>query len=188
MLNPIYFLPLKSPLLPPITTPPSSYNNTVSTSLLPYSKALVHYYISQYLKQPTNLYPDLFPEAHRTHFFTDSHNIYSTCTTSTSTLNIKHFQHPTHSCIPVFNMPVKWNDTEAFTRLLAAMVAAQDMKVCPQICFLPCHATLQNSLRKHCFLYLWSEHLRFLRSLTLFPVNLYSIQRYSHIETSTPTK
>ena len=29
-------------------------------------------------------------------------------------------------------MPVNWKDPEAFTRLLAAMVAAQDMKVCSE--------------------------------------------------------
>lgn len=35
-------------------------------------------------------------------------------------------------------MPVNWKDPEAFTRLLAAMVAAQDMKVCSQLYFVPC--------------------------------------------------
>ena len=44
--------------------------------------------------------------------------------------------HPFH--INSFNMPVNWKDPEAFTRLLAAMVAAQDMKVYRQLYLMSC--------------------------------------------------
>ena len=36
-------------------------------------------------------------------------------------------------------MPVNWKDPKAFTRLLAAMVAAQDMKVCLPSCLVLGH-------------------------------------------------
>ena len=36
------------------------------------------------------------------------------------------------------NMPVNWKDPEAFTRLLASMVAAQDLKVYTHLCFMFC--------------------------------------------------
>ena len=39
-------------------------------------------------------------------------------------------------------MPVNWKDPEAFTRLLASMVAAQDLKVYTHLCLMFCHARL----------------------------------------------
>ena len=47
-------------------------------------------------------------------------------------------------------MPIDWKEMPAFTRLLAAMVAAQDMKVCKiciQLCLLLCDSRLPIYLR-----------------------------------------
>ena len=46
--------------------------------------------------------------------------------------NLKPLLASTYFHIKSLSMPVNWKDPEAFTRLLAAMVAAQDMKVCPR--------------------------------------------------------